>query len=1005
MTQAGTRALSASDASLTSSTSSSITISHAAASKLIIAQQPNSAMAGQSVGTVIVEIEDQYGNIATGNSATVALAGVSLTGTTSVAAVNGVATFTGLSMTQVGTQTLTATSAGLTLAVSNSITISPAAASKLVFTTQPTNAIAGSGIGTVAVSIEDAYGNVLTNNTSTVTLAGTSLTGTTSVAAVNGVATFTGLSMTQAGTRTLLASDGSLTSAISNSITITPASVTPVPLGQFNFSGDTGVETADAPAYQAPSVVVGSISRGSGLLANNQGYPAAFGNSISSVPVGYVYSATIAQAQSLNQFYQFTVSAAAGQALSLSTLGFAAWAQLASGTFAAGLAYSINGVNFTTVPLTGSLTSASATTPASVTANLSGISALQNTSATVTLRIYLIGAGAYQSSGLGQTKSASDLSVTGSLTPQTQPGVPTQLAFVQQPSASATAGQNIGTVIVDVTDAYGNVAAGNNSAVTLAGNSLSGTLTQTAVNGVATFTGLSMTRSGAYTLSATDGALTPATSSSITISPAAASTLVFTTQPSGAVAGASIGTVAVTLDDAYGNTVTGNTSTVTLSGNGLTGTTSVAAVNGVATFTGLSMTQIGSFMLSATDGTLALSTSSSITISPATASTLVFTTQPAGAAAGTSIGTVTVSVEDAYGNVIIGNTSTVKLSGTGLTGTTAVAAINGVATFTGLSMTQSGAYALSATDGTLTPATSSSITISPAAASKLVFTTQPSNSSAGASIGTVTVAVEDVYGNVVTGNSSNVTLSATGLTGTTSVAAVNGMATFTGLSMAQTGSFALSAADNSLTPATSNSITISAASATPVPLGQFNFSGNTGVETSDAAAYQATNVTVGSISRGSGSQANNQGYPGAFGNSICSIPVGWSYPTTIAQAQSMNQYYQFTVSAAPGHTLSLSTLGFAAWAQLASSSFAAGLAYSTDGVNFTNVSLTGSLTSASAGAPGTATANLSGISALQNTSATITFRIYLIGAGAYQDTGLGQTHSTNDLFINGNLTS
>jgi hypothetical protein len=526
-----------------------------------------------------------------------------------------------------------------------------------------------------------------------------------------------------------------------------------------------------------------------------------------------------------------------------------------------------------------------------------------------------------------------------------------------------------------------------------------------AVNGVATFTGLSITTAGAQTLTASDGALTPAPSSSITISPAAASKLVITTQPTNAVVGASIGTVSVAVEDVYGNIVTGNSSTVTLAGTGLTGTTSVAAVNGVATFTGLSMTQSGSYTLSATDGTLTPATTSSITISPAAAGKLVITTQPTSAVAGASIGTVVVAVEDAFGNVITGNSSIVTLGGTGLTGTTSVAAVNGVATFTGLSITTAGAQTLTASDSTLTPATTNSITISPAVASKLVFTTQPTSAVAGASIGTVAVAVEDTYGNIVTGNSSTVTLAGTGLTGTTSVAAVNGVATFTGLSMSQAGTQTLAASDVGLTSATSNSITISTVAVTPVALGQFNFSGDTGVETSDAAAYQASNVVVGPISRGSGLSANNQGYPGAFGNSICSIPVSWSYATTLALAQSANQYYQFTVSAAAGHTLSLSTLGFAAWQQLQSSSFAAGLAYSTDGVNFTTVPVTGSLATASTSSPGSVTANLSSIAALQNTSATITFRIYLIGAGAYQDTGLGRTNSNNDLFVNGNLTS
>jgi hypothetical protein len=799
MTQSGTFALSATDGTLTPGASSSITISPAQASKLIIAQQPNSATAGQSIGTVIVEIEDQYGNIVTGNTSTVTLAGTSLTGKTSVTAVNGVAVFTGLSMTQAGKQTLTATSGTLTSATSNSITISPAAANKLVFTLQPSSAVAGSSLGTVAVTVEDTYGNVVTSNSSTVTLTGTTLTGTTSVAAVNGVATFTNLSMTQIGSATLSATDGSLTPATSATFTIT-APPTPTPMGEFDFYGDTGVETADAAAYQAANVVVSSISRGSGLSPNNQGFPGAFGNSICSIPVGNIYSTTAAQAMAANQYYQFTISPAAGQNLSLSSLGFSAWCQNPQSTFAASLAYSINGTTFTTVPLTGSLATATWNAPASVSATLSTIAALQNTAQTVTFRICLIGGGGDEVSGLGRTSSDNDLFVNGT----TAAG--SHLVILQQPASASVAGQ--------------------------------------------------------------------------------------------------------------------------------------------------------------------------------------------------SIGTVQVAIENASGTILTSNTSTITLAGAGLTGTTSVAAVGGVATFTGLSITKAGAQTLAITDSGLS-ATTNSITISPAAASQLVFTAQPTNAVTGASIGTVTVAIEDAYGNVVTTNTTTITLATTSpITGITSVAAVNGVATFTGLSMSQTGSYTLSATDGTLTAATSAAFTVT----TPVitaPLGQFNFTGDTGVETADAPVYQATGATVSSVSRGTGLSPNNQGFPGAFGNSICSIPVGNNYSTTLAAAQTANQYYQFTVSAAQGQLLSLSSIGFSAWCQNPQSTFAAALTYSTNGTTFTSVPLTGSLSNATWNAPASVSANLASIAALQSTTATVTFRIYLIGGGADEVSGLGRSNSNNDLFVNG----
>src|SRR6185436_2859722 len=120
--------------------------------------------------------------------------------------------------------------------------------------------------------------------------------------------------------------------------------------------------------------------------------------------------------------------------------------------------------------------------------------------------------------------------------------------------------------------------------------------------GVATFSGLAIDKAGTYTLTASDGALTTAISASITISHAAAAKVAFTTQPPASTAsGTSFGAV-VTVQDAAGNTVTGNTSQVSVAltaANGaiLNGTKSVVASNGAATFSGLSIGKAGSYSL------------------------------------------------------------------------------------------------------------------------------------------------------------------------------------------------------------------------------------------------------------------------------------------------------------------------------------------------------------------------------------------------------------------------
>ncbi|MGD0460929.1 MAG: Ig-like domain repeat protein [Tepidisphaeraceae bacterium] len=217
---------------------------------------------------------------------------------------------------------------------------------------------------------------------------------------------------------------------------------------------------------------------------------------------------------------------------------------------------------------------------------------------------------------------------------------------------------------------------------------------------------------------------------------------------------------------------------------------------------------------------------------------LVFHQQPTNATAGRSISpAITACVEDAGGNIVTTDSSTVTLSlhsGPGaLSGTLIVAAVNGMASFSDLSLDMAGAYTLQATDGSLTSATSGSFTIAPAAASQLVVNQQPTSATAGIAIApAVSVNVEDQYGNLLTTDTSNVMLAVdTGpapLSGRTTVAAVGGVATFGNLSLDTAGMYTLKATDGSLAPATSDSFTVIpaattttlAASSNPITAGQ-----------------------------------------------------------------------------------------------------------------------------------------------------------------------------------------
>ena len=109
-------------------------------------------------------------------------------------------------------------------------------ATQLVFTTSPTNSVAGSALATQPqVTVEDAFGNVVTNDASTASLSITSgtptsggpgsLTDCTQSGETNGVISFTGCEIDTTGVDyELHATDGSLTPADSSAFSVTAAS-------------------------------------------------------------------------------------------------------------------------------------------------------------------------------------------------------------------------------------------------------------------------------------------------------------------------------------------------------------------------------------------------------------------------------------------------------------------------------------------------------------------------------------------------------------------------------------------------------------------------------------------------------------------------------------------------------------------------------------------------------------------------------------------------------------
>jgi len=390
------------------------------------------------------------------------------------------------------------------------------------------------------------------------------------------------------------------------------------------------------------------------------------------------------------------------------------------------------------------------------------------------------------------------------------------LQLSQQAAGAASGGAFVTAPKVRIRDAYGNQVTTSTAAVTLtvsAGASVVGTATTNAVNGEATFStaGLSGT-AGNYTLTYSAAGLTAATQT-IALTAGAPSQLAVTTQPAGAVSGATFTTQPVVeLRDAQGNRTT-STLTVTASvasgGGTLVGTAAVAAVNGVATFTNLRIDRAAAHTLTFTVATPSLTaTSGAFTITPGAASQLAVTTSAAGARSGAAFTTQPVlEVRDAAGNRVTGSTAsiTATVAGATVVGTATVSAVDGVATYTALGLSGTvGTYTVTFAATGLTSATQS-LSLTAGAATQLAIATQAGDAYSDVRFGIQPIVeVRDASGNLTSSTAAIAATPNVGATiiGTATINALNGRATFSDLGIsASAGSHTVSFSSPGLTTA------------------------------------------------------------------------------------------------------------------------------------------------------------------------------------------------------------
>jgi type II secretory pathway pseudopilin PulG len=969
---AGTYTLTATDGSLTK-TSTLFVVSAGIAAQMSFASSPSASTAASVAFATqpVIDVLDAFGNIVTTDSSTVGVAITPGTGTTgavlsgcSSSESTGATTFAGCKINLAGSgYTLTATDGSLPSVTSNSFAIVSGVATQMSFTTSPSASTAA----TVAfatqpvVTLKDAFGNVATTDSSTVTLSITSGTGTSGAVLSGcsgtenaGVVTFSGCAINKLGTGyTLTASDGSISPAHSNSFAITVGAPSQLVFTSVAVTGTASnsatlgaitVQEQDSggnPTTTAETVNLSSSSTGSAHFATSSN-----GTSITSI--------SIASGSSSATFYYGDTKAGA-PVITASATGLTAGTQ--TETINAGTATKLaittqppsstgGGTSFGVgVSVEDALSNVVTTSSASVSLAIgtnpsSGIltCATNPVSASSGLTTFSC---SINKPGAGYTLTATASSLTSATTSSftITTGPAAKLVVTTQPPASATAGANF-TTAVSVEDAGGNVVTTSSALVALAiaTNPSTGSLTcttnpVTASSGVATFS-CSINKAGAgYTLTATSGSLTSATTTATTINAGAASRFVITSNPVTGVASnsATLGPITVQEQDSQGNPTT-TAETVNLSSNS-TGTARFATSSGGSAVTSVSILSGSSsttfFYGDNASGFPAISVSGSLTtgsqsetITAAGATKLVVTTAPsASVGAGTSI-PVGISVEDTFGNVVSSSSAQVTLAiGTNPGGSTLSCTTNplnasgGVATF-GCSLNKpASGYTLTATSSGLTSVTTGTFAIVPGTPTQLSITTQPPASSTAGTAFTVAGTLKDALGNVATNASTPVTLAIGTNPGggtlsctTNPVTPSSGIATFS-CSVNRTGTgYTLTASASGTGGATTSSFNITAGTASKLAFTSTAFTATAStsatsgftVTLQDALGNPTTKTTATTVNLTSTSSGKKFA-TSSGGSSVTSV-------TLAANTSSVSAFYGDTVAQSPTLTASGTSL-------------------------------------------------------------------------------------------------
>ena len=857
---------------LTAVVSDVVTLGAGAATQLAIVTQPSAA--GQSGVALpiqpVIALRDGSGNPVTqagvAVSVTVSAPGVLGGIATVITDGTGRASFAGVSITGTASgYTLSFTSTGLTGVTSTPITLTAGTATRLAMVTQPsaTATVAVVLAQQPAVRLLDGTGNQVLQAGVTVTVilgSGAGALGGTATAVTNasGIATFTGLVITGfVGPYTLNFAAPGLLAVVSDPILLGTGPANSVTIAtQPSGSATSGVAFPQQPVIQVVDIGGNPVSQAgvtvTAVLASGAG---ALGGTLTALTNG----------SGRATFTNLAITGGAGTY----TIGFSApgLGAVTSGIIGLGAGVATQ-LTITTQPSAAAQSGVTFGTQPVIQLRDASNNVVAQAGVTVTATITAPGTGTLGitmavATNAGGVATFTDLRITGLVGDRTltftatglapavsgtitlSAGLAARLAMVTQPSATVA-----NTVAfpqqpaVRLEDAAGNPVATAGTVVTVAiatgGVTLGGTLTaSTVAGGIATFTNLGITGLiGVRTLSFSTGALTPATSAGVTITPGIQTQLAITTQPSASAQSAVVFAQqpVVQLRDVSGNNVSlagiSVAAAITAPGTGTLGGTLGVVTNGAgqAGFTNLMITgSAGARTLQFTSGVLTPVTSTAVTLTAGSATQMTITTQPSAAAQSGAVLAVqpVIQLRDVSNNpvaeagrivtAVIGVGSPVGTLGGTVTATTNA---SGVATFTNLVITGTvGNFTLRFDEPGLPSVTSNTVVLSAGTATRLGITAQPSPT-ASSGVGFVQqpiIQILDAAGNNVAQAATAVTASiATGAGATLGGATVvvtdgTGRATFATLALTGTsGPFTLRFAAASLTDTVSTTIGLGA---------------------------------------------------------------------------------------------------------------------------------------------------------------------------------------------------